>query len=76
MKRSRKRLSLNRETLHQLIPGQLREVAGGNTREIVTSCMATKLCGTTGCGSVGCGTLTCPNTINSCTLQFVGCCTA
>lgn len=76
MKRTAKKLSLHRETLHRLVPEELAVVAGGHTLEIVTSCMGTKLCGTTGCtgGSNGCSA-GCTGTSNaSCTLQFVTCC--
>lgn len=77
MKRTIKRLSLHRETLHRLVPEELVHVAGGHTNEIVTSCMATELCGTTGCTSNPCGgSAGCGNSLNSCTRQFLTCCTA
>jgi hypothetical protein len=79
MKRFGKKLSLHRETLQRLVPAELIRAAGGHTNEIVTSCMATKLCGSTGCtsnpcGSAACGSAGCGNTQNTCTLQFVTCC--
>jgi hypothetical protein len=74
MKRTMKTLSLHRETLHGLVREDLVRVAGGNTNEIVTSCMATKLCGTTGCGG---GSAGCTGNSNvSCTRQIATCCPA
>jgi hypothetical protein len=59
-KRLRKKLSLNRETVRNLVGNQLRRAAGavGCTFEDLTTCVCTDACNsdaTVGCGTAGCG---------------------
>lgn len=58
MRKSQKKLRLNRETVHHLQDSQLPAVVGGETQEILTSCEMTANCSAYGgCGgSGGCGT--------------------
>ena len=64
MKRKRKKLRVNKETVRSLGTGALRGVAGaGETYELITGCACTDGCGTGGGGG---GTHNCNNT-NTCT---------
>ncbi|HEY2289967.1 MAG TPA: hypothetical protein VGM86_04620 [Thermoanaerobaculia bacterium] len=64
MKKRAKKLTLSRETLHNLGRMSLAQAVGGaNTHEFQTGCACTVGCGTNSCGcgtgSCGCGTNTC-----------------
>ncbi len=55
-KRLKKKLSLNRETLHHLQADQLGKVAGGAcTLEDMTTCVCTDACNSGGTGGTGTG---------------------
>jgi len=69
-KRLKKKLSLNRETLHHLQADQLGKVAGGVcTLEDMTTCVCTNACNSGGTGGTGSGPK-CPTV----TIQDMTCC--
>lgn len=56
MRKRPKKLTLHRETLRNLQTRELRNVAGGETEEIMTTCACSDPCGTGSCGCTGtCG---------------------
>lgn len=67
MKRRKKKLSLNRETLKQLEDREVAPIAGASGNVLVSGCVCTFGCGySCNCGSNGCGSNGCGGGTGSC----------